>query len=112
MTYMQLQRQLTNKNVKEVLEAAYYLTCQFCHNWTKAKKQSLLATIDAGGTLQAVTNNGRNLLSYCGVPQENWRGGAFNYSLTDTHLLVTVATEDDDNCWSSGVMVYKLGGGQ
>ena len=77
----------------------------------KANGQLIHGNLVKGILVKASPSGGSPIIDY-GVPEHNFRIGEYNFCVTATHVLVTLAAEDDDNWWPSGVVVFELGGAQ
>ena len=77
----------------------------------KTKGNLIHGNLVKGILVKASASGGSPIIDY-GVPEHNFRIGEYNFCVTATHVMVTLAAEDDDNWWPSGVVVFELGGAQ
>jgi hypothetical protein len=81
-------------------------------NWQKQIEKLRVVAATFGVTKEAwvCASLDKAKLTQVGAVVHCFTLGEFNLQATETHLLITVAAEDDDNWWPSGVMVFELGG--
>ena len=86
-------------------------------NWRKQMEKLRVFYATFGVTKEAWVdtspyNGNINRTKQVGATIHCFTLGEYNLQLTETHLLVTVAAEDDAHWWPSGVMIFELGGAQ